>query len=54
MKRRYVVTLTDEERRSLRALASSGKGERVPHLSLLRMVGDPRLFEMSSADQSVR
>ena len=26
MKKRYVVTLTDEERRSLRALVSSGKG----------------------------
>ncbi len=26
MKKRYVVTLTDEERRSLRRLVSSGKG----------------------------
>ena len=30
MNKKYIVTLTDEERRSLRALVSFGKGAAVP------------------------
>jgi hypothetical protein len=37
MRKRYTVTLTDEERRSLRALVSSGKGaaRKLTHAQIL-------------------